>query len=245
MKLYCSNSENAGTGFLPRLPTIIGHQVTNMQHTNDKTECVFCDIADRAMVEIIDIEPLNPVVPGHRIVFARQHSTDFTDNVAISMRVMEHAAKLAKELGGDFNLITSKGSTATQTVFHLHVHLVPRKEGDGLYLPWTNQQKSASTPLETGGWEERFDKEIGDFPYMVDRMAAKRFFTKELALNTEQTARSAKEEVLQDFRQALLTEARITDYADETEYDIMCRFLDKWAKSVEGISLSDQPIVKK
>ena len=40
------------------------------------------------------------------------------------------------------NLITSIGAAATQTVFHLHVHVVPRHEGDGLLLPWSNQERS-------------------------------------------------------------------------------------------------------
>ncbi len=35
------------------------------------------------------------------------------------------------------NLITSAGREATQTVFHLHIHVVPRRDGDGLALPWT------------------------------------------------------------------------------------------------------------
>jgi histidine triad (HIT) family protein len=100
-------------------------------------KCVFCDICTRAGVDIIDIEPLNPVVKGHRIVFARNHSTDFTDDVGTTMRVMQHASELAKKLGGEYNLITSKGKNATQSVFHLHVHLVPRMENDGLHLPWT------------------------------------------------------------------------------------------------------------
>ncbi|CAL9324879.1 HIT family protein [Streptomyces sp. SudanB91_2054] len=37
------------------------------------------------------------------------------------------------------NLITSKGEAATQSVFHFHVHVVPRQEGDGRPLPWTAQ----------------------------------------------------------------------------------------------------------
>ena len=39
------------------------------------------------------------------------------------------------------NLITSVGAAATQTVKHLHIHIVPRHEGDGLHLPWTEQKK--------------------------------------------------------------------------------------------------------
>jgi hypothetical protein len=37
------------------------------------------------------------------------------------------------------NLITSVGADATQSVRHLHIHVVPRREGDGLMLPWSGQ----------------------------------------------------------------------------------------------------------
>lgn len=103
--------------------------------------CVFCDLANRTGVDILDIEPLNPVVEGHRIVFSRHHSKDFTDDIGITMRVMQRASEIAKEMGGDCNLITSKGKDATQSVFHLHVHIVPRKSGDNLLLPWSIQKE--------------------------------------------------------------------------------------------------------
>lgn len=55
---------------------------------------------------------------------------------------METAARYAAYHGvKSFNLITSCGKAATQTVEHLHVHLVPRREGDGLKLPWTGQSR--------------------------------------------------------------------------------------------------------
>jgi histidine triad (HIT) family protein len=41
---------------------------------------------------------------------------------------------------GPCNIITSVGAEATQTVFHLHLHVVPRRFGDGLALPWTGQE---------------------------------------------------------------------------------------------------------
>lgn len=112
---------------------------------NQERKCVFCDIAQRVGERIVDIEPLNPVVKGHRIVFHNRHSSDFADDTGITMEVMGRASEIAKEIGGEFNLITSKGMNATQSVFHLHVHLVPRKENDGLKLPWTDQIKSKET----------------------------------------------------------------------------------------------------
>lgn len=83
------------------------------------------------------IEPLEPVVPGHVLVIPRVHVEDFTEDFAVSMAVMKTAAMYAWSHLGDCNLITSRGSAATQTVRHLHVHLVPRFAGDGLRLPWT------------------------------------------------------------------------------------------------------------
>ncbi|MDN3056997.1 hypothetical protein PH213_21100 [Streptomyces sp. SRF1] len=48
------------------------------------------------------------------------------------------AAERAQRLGGQWNYLTSCGLDATQTVFHLHGHLVPRAAGDGLALPWSH-----------------------------------------------------------------------------------------------------------
>lgn len=90
--------------------------------------------------DIIDIEPLNPVVPGHRIVIPKEHVENFTEDLFVTVAVMHYAVRLARKRKGDINLITSRGKNATQTVKHLHVHLVPREEGDGLHLPWTNQK---------------------------------------------------------------------------------------------------------
>ncbi len=110
-------------------------------------DCPFCDISKIEAVhfddgEVAIFEPLNPVVEGHLLVVPKQHVTDFADNPSISSRVMECAAAFVKQNNQDYegiNLITSKGIAATQSVMHLHIHLVPRKEGDGLNLPWTSK----------------------------------------------------------------------------------------------------------
>lgn len=101
--------------------------------------CPFCPMFTPKGPDTINIEPLNPVTPGHRLIIPREHVTDFTEDVQVTSRVMRRAARIAAKMGGDMNLITSKGKEATQSVFHLHVHLVPRKENDGLTLPWTGQ----------------------------------------------------------------------------------------------------------
>jgi histidine triad (HIT) family protein len=85
--------------------------------------------------------PLNPVTPGHVLVIPTIHVADFTTKPSVSAFVMHKAAELAADIG-PCNLITSKGREATQSVFHLHVHLVPRQLDDGLLLPWSNQETS-------------------------------------------------------------------------------------------------------
>lgn len=107
--------------------------------------CPFCDeskIKSEILVfdDVIVFTPLNPVCEGHTLVVPRQHVTDFTDNPEVTALVIEHASRIAQMRGGDYNLITSKGRSATQSVFHLHVHLIPRKAEDGLLLPWTGKE---------------------------------------------------------------------------------------------------------
>ncbi len=104
--------------------------------------CVFCNIEGiKSTVTKRDgclvFEPLNPVVTGHLLVVNEIHTTDFTDDSEIFGKTCVVASKIADELGGDYNLITSKGYFATQSVFHCHIHLVPRHENDGLSLPWS------------------------------------------------------------------------------------------------------------
>jgi histidine triad (HIT) family protein len=116
------------------------------------TSCVFCSIVRedtdatviRTWPEAQAIVPLNPVTPGHTLVIPRRHVIDFTEDPEVSAATMRRAAELAAGVG-PVNLITSKGREATQSVFHLHIHLVPRTTGDGLPLPWTPQQ-AASRP---------------------------------------------------------------------------------------------------
>ena len=87
---------------------------------------------------VVALETINPVVPGHIVVVSKWHSCDAGDNPKIAAKVMRCAAELVAEMSAA-NIITSKGAAATQTAFHLHVHIVPREEGDELTLPWTGQ----------------------------------------------------------------------------------------------------------
>lgn len=112
--------------------------------------CVFCDIAtgrESAVVvrdwpNALAIVPLNPVTAGHVLVVPKDHVPDATADPEVAAQAMRRAAQFARGVG-DVNLITSVGAAATQTVRHLHVHVIPRLEGDGLALPWTRQGEPA------------------------------------------------------------------------------------------------------
>ncbi|SFX76260.1 HIT domain-containing protein (plasmid) [Streptomyces atratus] len=75
---------------------------------------------------------------GHLLVLPRDHVANFTTDPVVSATVQLRAAELAGQIGGQWNYPTSCGPDATQTVFHLHGHLVPRAAGGGLALPWTH-----------------------------------------------------------------------------------------------------------
>ncbi|MGY4988069.1 HIT family protein [Streptomyces nigrescens] len=92
----------------------------------------------REWPETIAIRPRHGgVTAGHVLVIPRVHVADVAEDPVVSAATMLRAAELAAEVG-DCNVITSRGPSATQTVRHLHLHLVPRAEGDGLLLPWTD-----------------------------------------------------------------------------------------------------------
>jgi histidine triad (HIT) family protein len=111
--------------------------------------CPFCAIvAKKAPAEIIlawpdaiAIRPLNPVVDGHLLVIPRLHVKDALEDALVTGMAMHRAVELGRQYGMEqpgmgLNFITSVGAAATQSVFHLHVHIVPRYDGDGLALPW-------------------------------------------------------------------------------------------------------------
>ena len=106
--------------------------------------CVFCGIvngdvrADIVKVwrDAIAFVPLNPVTDGHVLVVPKTHVADALQNPDVTAAVVKRASELAR---GQCNLITSVGENATQSIYHLHIHIVPRRENDGLLLPWSKE----------------------------------------------------------------------------------------------------------
>jgi histidine triad (HIT) family protein len=113
-------------------------------------DCLFCKIVageipstrvdeDERTVAFMDI---NPATPGHLLVIPREHSADLLevpeeDLDAVMRMARKLAGRVQERLGADgVNLLNSCGREAWQTVFHFHIHVIPRYAGDPLRLPW-------------------------------------------------------------------------------------------------------------
>lgn len=107
--------------------------------------CPFCGRVERGEYDAGDafavtFRPLKPVGPGHRLFVPRVHVADALEDPNVTAMTMRFASEWAAQEGvGPCNLITSRGPEASQSVYHLHVHLLPRLKHDGLALPWTGQ----------------------------------------------------------------------------------------------------------
>ncbi len=112
--------------------------------------CAFCAIVAgdapativREWEDTLALIPLNPVVDGHTLVLPKRHVQSFFSDPDTSATTMRRVAEMVHGVErhidpNDYNVITSAGRAATQSVLHLHVHLVPRRFGDGLSLPWS------------------------------------------------------------------------------------------------------------
>jgi histidine triad (HIT) family protein len=113
-------------------------------------DCIFCKILagelpativdeDERTISFMDIAP---ATRGHVLVIPRAHSADLLsvdeqDLQAVAVASRRLAERAKEHLGADgVNLVNSCGAVAWQTVFHFHVHVIPRYEGDPLRLPW-------------------------------------------------------------------------------------------------------------
>lgn len=111
--------------------------------------CVFCDLMkgaaevsmcyeDSDVVAFMDIQPVNP---GHVLVVPRQHIETLRDvPKEIGLHLYEVATMLIpiiQQAAGadDMNIVVNSGLAAGQNVMHYHLHLIPRKQGDGFDIP--------------------------------------------------------------------------------------------------------------
>jgi histidine triad (HIT) family protein len=114
-------------------------------------DCIFCKIvAGELPATIVDEDELtlsfmdiNPATRGHALVIPRRHARDLLgiepeDLTAVALAAARLAGRMPERLGAiGVNLLNSCGAAAWQTVFHFHVHVIPRYRDDPLRLPWT------------------------------------------------------------------------------------------------------------
>ena len=113
--------------------------------------CIFCKLANGEIPtatiyeddEFKVILDLGPATKGHALILPKEHYANIYE---IDEEVAGRAFKLAKKmvtkltevLGCDgYNIVQNNGEAAGQTVFHFHMHLIPRYKGDGVGLTWT------------------------------------------------------------------------------------------------------------
>jgi histidine triad (HIT) family protein len=113
-------------------------------------DCIFCKIVagelpativaeDERTISFMDI---SPATRGHALVIPREHSRDLLgvareDLTAVALAAQRLAGRMSERLDADgVNLLNSCGAVAFQTVFHFHVHVIPRYQADPLRLPW-------------------------------------------------------------------------------------------------------------
>lgn len=106
--------------------------------------CLFCDIQTKIRDRIVDENALAyairdgfPVSPGHTLLIPKRHTLDYfgltqEETIAINQLMINQKRLLESEdptIDG-FNIGMNCGETAGQSVWHCHVHLIPRRQGD-------------------------------------------------------------------------------------------------------------------
>ena len=124
--------------------------------------CIFCKIAngeipsktlyeDERFRVILDISPASK---GHAIILVKKHAANIyelpeEDAAQIYVVAKKVATVMQKVLNCDgMNILQNNGEAAGQTVFHLHMHLIPRYDGDNVQIKWTPGSEAEALPDE-------------------------------------------------------------------------------------------------
>ncbi|MBL7051473.1 MAG: HIT family protein [Nanoarchaeota archaeon] len=117
-------------------------------------ECIFCkiikgDIPSNKIYEddyafaFLDI---NPSTEGHTLVIPKKHYKNISDipteDLSKFMKSLQKVAKGLLKFGNGLNILQNNGETAGQIVFHMHFHLIPRREGDGVSIGHWESKKN-------------------------------------------------------------------------------------------------------
>jgi histidine triad (HIT) family protein len=113
-------------------------------------DCVFCKIIGGQIPSIKVYEDaktlafmdINPVNPGHCLVVPKEHAKNLMESspeaLADAMRTVQKVAQAVQKAldPHGINLLQANGPGAAQSVFHLHIHIIPRVAGDDLTMNW-------------------------------------------------------------------------------------------------------------
>lgn len=114
------------------------------------TDCIFCKIVAKAIPATVVHEDehtlafmdIGQVNPGHVLVAVKKHAENlYALDDAQAAAALRSAAQVARAIRAAFepqglSVYQANGRAAGQTVFHFHMHLVPRHEADGMALTW-------------------------------------------------------------------------------------------------------------
>lgn len=113
----------------------------------EKTEeCIFCKIVKgeikseilKSNDDFIAIRDINPVSEGHTLIVPKKHYVTLLDvPEELGVELIKFAKEVASDLiekkkGSGFNVIMNNFPSAGQFVMHAHIHIIPRKEDDGI-----------------------------------------------------------------------------------------------------------------
>ncbi|MDR1689884.1 MAG: HIT family protein [Clostridiales bacterium] len=120
-------------------------------------DCIFCKIVNKEIPsyavyeddDFLAILDAFPVAYGHTIIISKKHAEDiFALDENLASKVLPLAQKVAAKLKAylnfdGLNLMQNNAESAGQSVFHFHMHLIPRYEGDGVELGVNSKNTSA------------------------------------------------------------------------------------------------------
>lgn len=125
--------------------------------------CIFCRIANGEIPSVTVCEDsdfrvildLGPASRGHALILPKEHFKDICDaDEKVAAKILPLAARIGSAmkagLGADgFNVVQNNGTAAGQTVFHLHVHVIPRYEGGPGMVTWAPGEAEQAELEET------------------------------------------------------------------------------------------------
>lgn len=112
------------------------------QKEKDSSPCIFCDKLETGEILLKNelafaVQDAYPVTPGHTLVLPIRHVADYFDLTERERNAIDKIIRMRRTLLLEkdrailgFNVGVNCGEVAGQTIFHCHVHLIPRRKGD-------------------------------------------------------------------------------------------------------------------